>query len=116
MGVEKYTTRKGVTYWMVDEWLPMPDGTRIRYRQRRLPTKEQAMALLAKKRTEAYEDRYFDRRKESTLTLQDLWDLYEESSEESKRSHRQDKNRKNHLIRHIGKKTVSSLTKEDRCT
>ena len=113
MGVEKYRTRKGVVYWMIDEWLPKPDGTRIRFRQRRIPTREQAMALLAKKRAEAFEDRFFDIRKDSTLTVQDLWDQYEESSEETKRSHRQDKNRKNHLIRHFGKKTVSSLTKDD---
>ena len=113
MGIEKYRTKKGVVFWIIDEWLPMPDGTRIRFRQRRIPTREQAQALLAKKRAEAFEDRFFDRRKDSTLTVRDLWKLYEPVSEETKRSHRHDVHRKVHLLLHLGKKTLSSLTVAD---
>jgi len=113
MGIEKYHTKKGTAFWMIDEWLKRPDGTRFRFRQRRIPTKEMAKELLSKKRNEAFEDRYFDRRKETTLTLRELWDLYEPVSEETKRSHRHDVNRKKHLLRHLGKSSIVSLTAED---
>ena len=54
---------------MVDEWLPLPGGRVVRFRMRKIPTREQAMALVAKKRAETFEVRYFDRPKASTLTV-----------------------------------------------
>jgi len=43
---------------MVDEWLPLPGGRVVRFRMRKIPTREQAMALVAKKRAETFEVRY----------------------------------------------------------
>jgi hypothetical protein len=62
---------------MIDEWLGKPDGTQFRFRQRQIPTKEQALSLVAKKKAEAFEGRFFDRRKESTFRVRDAWELYE---------------------------------------
>ena len=75
MGVRKHQVR-GKTYWMIDEWLGRPDGTQFRFRQRQIPTKEQALSLVAKKKAEAFEGRFFDRRKESTFRVRDAWELY----------------------------------------
>ena len=41
----------------------------VRFRMRKIPTREQAMALVAKKRAETFEVRYFDRPKASKLTV-----------------------------------------------
>ncbi len=54
MGVEKYTVR-GRAFWRVDEWLTLADQRLVRFRQRKIPTKEMALALSAKKRAEAKE-------------------------------------------------------------
>ena len=43
---------------MVDEWLPLPGGRVVRFRMRKIPTREQAMALVTKKRAETFEVRY----------------------------------------------------------
>ena len=60
MGVMKYTTC-GRSYWMVDEWVTLPDGRSERFRKRKVPTREMAMALAAKVKAEAFEGRFFER-------------------------------------------------------
>ena len=47
MGVERYHTSTGVL-WKFDEWFEMPDGRRFRVRRRRIPSKEAALAIIAK--------------------------------------------------------------------
>src|SRR5260370_15792448 len=77
MGVSKYVA-KGKTWWRVDEWLTLPDGRLIRYRKKKIPTKEQAGVLAAKKKTEAFEGQFFVRQKrEATKTVKELWETYE---------------------------------------
>jgi len=76
VGVTKYQVGNG-TFWMVDEWLPLPNGVVTRFRKRKIPTKEQAMALVAKARAEAFEGRYFARPKAQKLLVQDAWDDYQ---------------------------------------
>ena len=68
MGVKKYRTRRGVL-WEIDEWLTLPDGTKKRYRQRQIPTREQANAMINKVRAEAFEGRFFDKRREPSFTV-----------------------------------------------
>src|SRR5262249_54381867 len=63
MGVEKYTVG-GRSFWKVDEWLTLDDQRTVRFRQRKIPTKELALAIVAKKRAEAFEGRFFDRKRE----------------------------------------------------
>ncbi len=77
MGVSKYTAR-GKTWWRVDEWLTLPDGRLIRYRKKKIPTKEQAGVLAAEKKAEAFDGKFFARQKgEATKTVKELWESYE---------------------------------------
>src|SRR5712664_3872592 len=76
MGVIKYESR-GRLFWQVDETLVMPDGREVRLRKRRIPTKEQAAALVAKARANAFEGRYFDRLEKPKLTVAEAWAHYE---------------------------------------
>ena len=73
MGVNKYTVR-GQTYWQIDEWLTLPDGRQERFRKRQIPTREQAQALMAKMKSEAFEGRFFKREKPSRFTVQQALD------------------------------------------
>ena len=84
MGVEKYQTR-GKTFWRVDEWLNLPDGRVVRFRQKKIPTREQAMAIAAKRKTEAFEGRFFDRAKAPTLTVAEVWAMYQPDLEARQR-------------------------------
>ena len=54
MGVEKYTTAGGKTAWMVDLTATLPSGQEVRFRKRKIATKEQAKALEAKKLEEIF--------------------------------------------------------------
>ncbi len=72
MGVEKYTTKQG-SFWKVDLELTAPDGKLVRFRKRKVPTREMAEALQAKMRIEAFEGRFFDKPKTSKLTVADVW-------------------------------------------
>jgi integrase len=108
MGVSRYQAR-GKTFWMVDDWLKQPDGQEIRFRQRMIPTKEQAVALLAKKKAEAFEGRYFDRRKESTFRVKDAWTLYQPISERDNDTWQSEQGRAVYLLRHLGERVVASL-------
>ena len=108
MGVKKYRTKKKETFWEVDEWLTLPDGSRKRFRVRKIPTKEQAVALQAKARAETFEGKFFEKRKESKLTVTQLWEEYKPVSKQHKRSHRNDCHRSVHLIRHLGSRHVTN--------
>ena len=63
MGVEKYTTPGGKTAWMVDLTAKLPNGQEVRFRKRKIPTKEQAKALEAKTLQEIFENTYFENRR-----------------------------------------------------
>jgi hypothetical protein len=106
MGVRKYTKR-GTTFWQVDDNLKLPDGRFVRFRQRLIPTREQAVALLAKRRTEAFEGRFFERQKEATLTVTEAWALYEPISRRDNDTWSTDTGRWKHLQRHLGAKTAA---------
>ena len=113
MGVKKYRTKKKETFWEVDEWLTLPDGSRKRFRVRKVPTKEQAVALQAKARAETFEGKFFEKRKQFKLTVKQLWEEYKPVSKQHKRSHRNDCNRSVHLVRHLGSKQVTRLSVAD---
>src|SRR5260370_16388717 len=68
MGVNKYESR-GRSFWQVDETLVTADGREVRLRKRRIPTKEQAVAFVAKARTDAFEGRYFERLENPNLPV-----------------------------------------------
>ena len=112
MGVTKYTARSK-TWWRVDEWVTRPDGTLARYRKKRIPTREQAMALAAKVMADAFEGRFFDRARPCTVTVKEAWESYSKKSERENDSWQTDKGRSVHLLRHLGSRRVASLTIAD---
>lgn len=76
MGVRKYQSY-GRTLWKVDAWLVRPDGPPIRLRQSKIPTREQAVALEAKLKTDAFEGQFFERHRMATETTAELLAQYE---------------------------------------
>jgi len=112
MGVRKYSN-KGVTYWMVDETLTMPDGTESRIRKRRIPTKEMALALAAKAKAAAFEGRFFEKLKPCLLTVAEAWAMYQPVTNRDNDAWRTDKGRADHLLQHLGPKRAQTLTEAD---
>src|SRR3954470_4779593 len=70
VGVRKYQAGNG-SFWMVDEWLPLPNGEVARFSKRKIPTKGQAVALVAKARAEGFEGSYFDCPKAAKLLVEE---------------------------------------------
>jgi len=98
---------------MVDEWLPLPTGRIVRFRKRKIPTREQAMALVAKARAKAFEGRYFDRPKASKLTVANAWNAYQPVSERDNDTWLSEKGRAKHIVRFLGPRVTAELTVKD---
>ena len=112
MGVSKYVARNKVR-WRVDTYVTLPDGTVRRLKRGRIPTREQAQALEHKLLAEAYEGRFFDRKKEPTATVRQLWTEYEPITKRDNDSWQSDVGRGAHLVRLLGEKRASGLTRGD---
>ncbi len=112
MGVSKYVARNKVR-WRVDTYLTLPDGTMKRIRRKRIPTREQAEAYERKMLVAAYEGRFFDRAKEPTATVRQLWTEYEPITKRDNDSWRSDTGRAAHLVRLLGNQRASRLTRGD---
>jgi integrase len=112
MGVSKYVARRK-TWWRVDTRLALPNGTTKRFRAGRIPTREQAEAYEHKVLTEAYEGRFFDRSKEPTATVRQLWAEYEPITKRDNDSWQSDVGRAAHLVRFLGDRRASRLTRGD---
>jgi len=112
MGVKKYGSGSS-TFWMVDEWLPLPNGSLTRFRKRKIPTKEQAVALVAKARAEAFEGRYFDRPKASKLVVEEAWKAYQPVSKRDNDTWQSEEGRAKHLNRLLGQRLAAELTVKD---
>jgi integrase len=112
MGVSKYIAR-GKTWWRVDEWLAQPDGTFVRYRKKRIPTKEQAVACATKVKAESFEGRFFDRVRTPTSTVADLWSAYQPIAKRDNDAWQTDLGRAKHLVRHLAMRRAFSLTLKD---
>lgn len=112
MGVEKYRTGSA-TFWRVDEWVTLPDGRVERFRKRKIPTREQAMALISKLRTSAFEGRFFERMRPATMTVAEAWTLYEPVARRDNDAFTSDQGRTKHLVRHLGERTATTLSQRD---
>ena len=112
MGVTKYTVGNG-TFWKVDEWITIPDGRLKRIRKFKIPTKEMAVTLLAKWRTDAFEGRFFDRPKTSRLIVRQLWEAYAPISKRDKDSWQSDISKARYLVELLGDRVASRLTQAD---
>jgi integrase len=112
MGVSKYVMN-GRTCWQVDEWLTLSDGTTKRFRKKKIPTKEQAVVLVAKVKAEEFEGRYFDRLKAPTITVKEAWKAYETITKRDNDSWRSDVSRAKPLVQHIGHRQAAQLNLGD---
>jgi len=109
MGVRKYQSY-GRTLWKVDAWLVRPDGPPIRLRQSKIPTREQAVALEAKLKTDAFEGQFFERHRMATETTAELLTQYEKLGAQENRAWSTESGRAAHLRRHLGQVRASALT------
>jgi len=94
----KYVARSKIR-WGVDAYVTLPDGTVRRLKRGRIPTREQAQALEHKLLAEAYEGRFFDRKKEPTATVRQLWTAYEPITKRDNDSWQSDVGRGARLVR-----------------
>lgn len=111
MGVFQYAA-DGKKWWAVDLRYKRADGSYGRLKQKRIPTKEQALALEAKARKESFEGRFFDVRKAPKLTVLEAWELYKPAGAGND-SAQTDEGRAAHILRHLGQRSAVSLTVED---
>jgi integrase len=110
--VKEYSA-KGRKLWAIDVDVVTPDGKRLRHRQRKIPTKAAAEALERKVAAEAFEGRYFDKRKTIAHTVRDLWPAWEAVIRQENDSWKSDVGRAAHLLRHLGDRVASQLTPDD---
>ena len=109
MGVIKYESR-GRSFWQVDETLVMPDGREVRLRKRKIPTREQAVAFVAKARADAFEGRYFERLEKPKLTVAEAWAHYEPINRRDNDSWQSEEGRARQFIRQLGSVKATELT------
>ena len=113
MGVKSYRDNRGGTSWRIDVWATLPDGRSKRIQKRRIPTKEQAVALEARIRAEAFEGRFFERLTVPKVTVAQLWELWRPISERDKDSWQSDVARGRYLCETLGDRVASGLTQLD---
>ena len=113
MGVEKYTTPGGKTAWMVDLTARLPTGQEVRFRKRKIATKEQAKALEAKKLEEIFQGTYFEQRRTAALTVRQLWDQYEPITKRDNESYASDRGRAECILHHLGDCEAMKLRRAD---
>ena len=112
MGVRKYTNKRG-SFFRIDVSVTLPDGRGKRILKRKIPTREQALALEAKIRAEAFEGRFFDRLRVPKVTVTQLWKEWEPISRRDKDSWQSDVARARYLCAVLGERVASGLTQRD---
>ncbi len=113
MGVTPYKLKSGQKRWRADTWLVLPNGRSVRYVKQGLPTKEMAERLLDKARIDAFEGRYFERKKRNGITVQELWNIYKPICIEQNRGWDRNKAHVAHIMEHLGNRQAASLTVDD---
>jgi integrase len=112
VGVKKYACKQG-SFWRIDTWVTLPDGQGKRIQKRKIPTREQAVALEAKIRAEAFEGRFFERLRVPKVTVAQLWKEWEPISHRDKDSWQSDVARARYLCSVLGDRIASQLTQRD---
>jgi integrase len=85
----------------------------VRFRKRKIATKEQAKALEAKKLQEIFEGTYFQQRRTTALTVRQLWEQYEPITKRDNESYASDRGRAEQLLRHLGVREAMKLGRSD---
>ena len=112
MGVKQYE-KDGKTFYAIDVWLKLPNGTTKRFRQKKIPTEEHAEMLLAKLQIDAFEGRWFDRQLEAKTTVEDCWKAWAPITLRDNDSWQSDIDRARHLVEHLGPRRAAKLTRKD---
>lgn len=103
---------KRIVYWL-DARVTRADGTIKRVKKRNIPTIEQAEALLAKTRAEAFEGRHFNVvRKKAEKTVAEVWEYYEPAAKRLK-SWEMISYCKVPVLKHLGEMRVIDLTEHE---
>lgn len=116
MAVYEYRLKSGERFFLVRTWLKLPDGRLRQFVKRGIPTREQAKKLESLKKVEAFEGRYLSQgeQRRGRAKVSELWTLYKPTSERDNGSFAStDKSRSAHLLRHLGIKGASDLTRLD---
>ncbi len=112
MTIERYKA-DGATFWRVDTEVRDRQGKKVRHRQRRIPSREQAEALEAKLQHESFGGRFLDRRRDQGPTVEQCLQMWAPTSRQKNDSWQTDVGRSKHLVRHLGDRQAASLTLED---
>jgi integrase len=116
MAVYRYTTQSGEAFFMVRTWLKERDGRLRQFVKRRIPTREQAKALEATRKREAFDGRYFPERHVTIkrVTVADAWKAYEPKAKRDNRAFKSaDRCRSAHVLEHLGSRVVADLSLAD---
>jgi integrase len=109
MGVEKYQA-DGKSWWRVDAWVIDHEGRRVRFRRRRIPTREQALAVATKVQAESFEGNFLQRKQVPRHTVAELWDAYAPAAQRDHAAFDTDAGRARHLLRHLGSYQAQRLS------
>ena len=109
MGVEKYQA-DGKSWWRVDAWVIDQEGRRVRFRRKRIPTREQALAVATKVQAESFEGSFLQRKQVLRHTVAELWDAYAPAARRDHAAFDTDAGRARHLLRHLGSYQAQRLT------
>ena len=86
------------------------DGWHVRFRKKRIPTREQLLAVAAKARTESFEGSFLGRLRLPRHTVAELWKSYAPAAERDNHSWATDKGRAKRLLRYLGNMQADRLT------
>ena len=111
MGVKKYQARNGI-FWMVDEWLPLPNGQVARFRKRRFPRGSRRWRWWPRRERKRSRDgtSTVPRRRSSSSRPHQA---YQPISKRDNDTWQSEEGRAKHLIRHLGQKLAAGLTVKD---
>ena len=113
MGVTKYSLSNGSVRYRADFYVQGPQGDLRRIVKKGVRTREMAQAFEAKVATEAFEGRWFDKKKEAPIKVAKVWENFEKVAKRENHTWLTEVGRSVHLLRHLGDRRAASLTLRD---
>jgi integrase len=107
MGIAPYQ-QDGKTWYRLDTRVKLPDGRLKRIIETAIPSKDLALRLLDKVRSDAIEGRLGGKAK--APRVDEVWKLFEPTSRRMKRSWERDRSLAAHLSKHLGSLSTDKLT------
>ena len=113
MGVTKYSLGNGSVRYRADFYVPGPSDELRRVVKKGIRTRELAEALEAKITIEAFEGRWFDKKKQAPITVAKVWASYVKVAERENKTWETEVGRSVHILHHLGDRRAASLTLRD---